>query len=145
MVYKTSDFGSSTQGERHNSYYANPIDKRRNPWYLRSHSVEIRKTQLHLQRSKFNSPLHGREPNSQPPWSNVNFKLTLFQNHQILRTISSGHDVIYSPAPFSVWGFNMAMVIVISFVRERKTSPIDYTPELLMRIVQSPTKLKEKI
>ena len=30
-------------------------------------------------------------------------QLTLFQNLQILRTISFGHDIIHSPAPFSVW------------------------------------------
>ena len=38
----------------------------------------------------------------------------------------------------------MTMVIVISIVRERKTVPNDYAPELLTRIVQSPTKLNDK-
>ena len=42
--------------------------------------------------------------NSLPPWSNLNSHLTLFQNPQILRTISSGHDVIHTPVPFPVWG-----------------------------------------
>ena len=37
------------------------------------------------------------------------------------------------------------MVIVISFVRERKTAPNDYVPGLLTRIVQSPTKLNDEI
>ena len=38
----------------------------------------------------------------------------------------------------------MTMVIVISFARVRKTAPNDYAPELLNRIVQSPTKLNDK-
>ena len=42
-------------------------------------------------------------------------------------------------------GFIMTMVIVISFAREHKTVPNDYAPELLTRIVQSPTKLNDKI
>ena len=43
-------------------------------------------TQGHLLRSKSNS------------------QLTLFQNPQILWAISSGHDVITTPALFPVWG-----------------------------------------
>ena len=53
-----------------------------------------------------------------------------FQNPQILKTISSGHDIIHTPASFPVWGFIMTMVIVISFARERKTAPNDFAPEL---------------
>ena len=71
---------------------------------LRSLSVEIRKTQLHLQRPKSNSQLNGRELNFLPPWSNLNFQLTLFQNPSILRNIFSEHDVIHTLSPFSVWG-----------------------------------------
>ena len=52
--------------------------------------------------------------------STVKIQLMSFQNPQILRTISSGHDVIRAPAPFPVWEFIMTMVIVISFVHERK-------------------------
>ena len=37
------------------------------------------------------------------------------------------------------------MVIVISFTHKRKTVPNDYAPEFLTRIVQSPTKLNDKI
>ena len=145
-----------------------PTNARRILRCLRFLSVEIRKTQLHLQWSKSNpqlfnsmaeSPttrlhgststltvwLSGGETNCLPPWSNVNFQLTLFQNPQILRAISSGHDVILTPAPFPVWGFVMTMVIVISFARERKTVPNDYAPELFTQIVQSPTKLYDKI
>ena len=82
---------------------------------------------------------------SQLSASMVQSQLTLFQNPQILRTISSRHDVIHIPAPFPVCGFIMIMVIVISFVRERKTAPNDDAPGLLTRIVQSPTKLNDKI
>ena len=99
--------------------------------------VEIRKTQLFD--SIAESPitrLHGPISTSQ---------LTVFQNPQILRTISSRHDIIHTPAPFPIWGFIMTIVIVISFVRERKTVPNDYAPEILTRIVQSPTKLNDKI
>ena len=56
------------------------------------------------------------ELNSLPPWSNLNW---LFQNPQILRTISSRHDVIHTPVPFPFWGFIMTM-IVISFACMRK-------------------------
>ena len=84
--------------------------------------VEIRKTQLFD--SMAESPttrLNG--PISTPNW--------LFcQNPQILRTISSGHDFIHTPASFPVWGFIMTMVIVISFAWDRKTAPNNYTPEL---------------
>ena len=77
--------------------------------------------------------------------SMINFQLILFQNPQILRTISSGNDVINTPALISCLGFIMTMVIVISFARERKAVPTDYAPELLTRVVQSPTKRKDKI
>ena len=45
----------------------------------------------------------------------------------------------------SCLGFIMTMVIDISFAHERKTVPNDYAPELLTRIVQSPTKLNDKM
>ena len=47
--------------------------------------------------------------------------------------------------PISCLGFIMTMVIVVSFAPERKNVPNDYAPELLTRIVQSPTKLNDKI
>ena len=68
------DFGSSTRGERHNSYYANHP---RHAAYLVMFKISVG------QNSTLNS---------------------LFQNTQILRTISFGHDVIHTPAPFPVWG-----------------------------------------
>ena len=116
-----------TQGEWHNFYSANHPNARRILWCLRSLSMEIWKIRLHLQRPKSKS------------------QRTLLQNPQILRTISSGHDVIHTPASFPIWGFIMTMVIVIFFAREHKTVPNDYEPEPLTRIVQSPTKLNDKI
>ena len=50
----------------------------------------------------------------------VQSRLTSFQNPQILRTISSGHDVIPTPAPFLVWRFIMTIVIAIAFACECK-------------------------
>ena len=86
--------------------YADPTPNVRYiSWCLRFLSVEIRKTQLHLQWSKSIFQLFGRELNYLPAWSNVNFHWLFFQNPQILRTISSGNDVINTPAPFSVWSF----------------------------------------
>ena len=62
------------------------------------------------------------------PWPNLNSQLTLFQNPQILRTISSGHDIIHTPVPFPSWGFIMTMVIVISFVHEHKLYQLTIYP-----------------
>ena len=45
--------------------------------------------------------------NTQLHLSTVKIQLTSFQNPQILRTISSGHDVIHSLALFPVRGFIM--------------------------------------
>ena len=44
-------------------------------------------------------------------------QLNLFSNSQ---PISSGHDVIHTPSPFSVWGLIRTIVIVISFARKCK-------------------------
>ena len=52
-----------------------------------SQSVEIRKTQARA--------------------SSVESPTGVFQNPQILRTISSWHDGIHTPVPFPVWGFIM--------------------------------------
>ena len=110
----------ATREEGHNSYNADTTNTRRILWCPRSLSVEIRKTQLHASTVE-NSILYAPMAETQlPPWSNFNSQLTLFQNLQVLRTISSGHDFIHTPVPFSVWGFIMTMVIVISFARKRK-------------------------
>ena len=71
---------------------------------VKSLLVEIRKTQLHASTVE-NSNLcpNGRDLNYLPPCFNVNSQVTVFQNLQILRTISSGHDVIHTSS-FPVWG-----------------------------------------
>ena len=96
-------------------------------WSLRSLLVEIRKTQLHLSTVKIQLP---------PQWSHLNW---LF--FKILRTISSS---TLQPH-FLSEGLWWQMMIVISFARESKTAPNDNAPGLLTRIVQSPTKLNDKI
>ena len=47
-------------------------------------------------------------------------QLNLFQNLPNSQPISSGHEVIHTPARISCLGFIMTMVIVISFACERK-------------------------
>ena len=66
--------------------------------------VEIQETQLHLPTVETQLSPQWQKLNCLPPWSNLNSQLTLFQNPEILRTISSSHDVIHTPAPFPVWG-----------------------------------------
>ena len=114
-----------TKRERHNSYDANHTI-----WpHKRSLSVEICKTPttcLNGRELNYLCP-NRRELNCLPAWSNVNLQLTLFQKPQILRPITSGHDIIHTPAPFFCLGFIMTIVIVISFAYERKTAPNDYT------------------
>ena len=58
------------------------------------------------------------------------FQVTLFQNLQILATITSGHDIYSHSSLISYLGFIMTIVIIISFARERKTVPNDWAPEL---------------
>ena len=135
-----SDFGPWRHEERDTilkslcwPYYADHtiwphLNVRHISWCLRSLSVEICKTWPHAStaESRLNGPI----------------STASFQNPQILRT---EHDVRHTPVSFPVWGFIMTMVIVISFAHEGKTAPNDYTPELLTRIVQSLTKLNDKI
>ena len=94
------------------------------------------RTQLQSSTSMADNPticLHG--PKSTPN--------SLFKNLQILRTIASGHDVIHTPASFFIWVF-MTIVIAISFAHERKLYPMLCT-WTKSRIVQSPTKVNDKI
>ena len=96
----------------------------------------------------------GRDPKN-PTTSfngqNLNFHLNgpistdSFQNPQILRTISSVPDDIHSPSQFPVWGFIMTIVIVISFVRERKLHQMFMHLKQETQIIQSLTKLNDKI
>ena len=107
-VLLTSDFGSSTGGERHNSYYANhtiwphkraahPVMFKigRDPKTLTTSSMV--KIQLSTSNSMAETQLSARVVQCQPSTA------AFFQNPQILRSISSGHDVINTPAPFPVW------------------------------------------
>ena len=89
--------------------------------------------------------LNGRIPNSRllGPISTLNwlfFKILKFSGPSLPSMVSSTHQPHFLPG-----GLLWQMVIVISFVRERKTVPNDNASELLTQIVQSPTKLNDKI
>ena len=90
---------------------------------LRSPSVEIRKP---------NYIFNGPNPT-------LNSKSSSSQDH-LFQAWRHPHS-----SRISCLGFIMTMVIVISFARKCKTVPNDYAPELLTRIVQSLTKLNDKI
>ena len=138
-VLWTFEFGSSTRGERHNSYYTDHTiltipNAQRILWCLRSPPVEIR---------KLNSSTEWPNPQlldfqSQLPTDSFS-KSSYFQDH-LFRAWHHPHS-----SHISCLGFIMTLVIVISFACERKTVPNDYAPELLTQIVQSPTKLNDKI
>ena len=121
----TSDFISSTRGERHHfvSYYANntpTLGTSRGPMSISQHHGRTPTSQHHCRTPT--SQQHGRTPTSQhhgrnstsavclsdripnclPTWSKVNCQLILFQNLQILWAIAFGHDVIHSLAPFPI-------------------------------------------
>ena len=85
-----------------------------------------------------------RQPNCQPTLSKVNSQLTLFQNLQILRTITFGHDAIHTPAPFPIWGFLWQWWLSYPLRTSIKLYPIS-VPWTKSRIIQSPTKLNDKI
>ena len=82
--------------------------------------------------------------NCLPAWSNVNLQLTLFQNLQILRIIASGHDVIHTPASFPIWGLLWQL-----WLSNPLCTSVNCTQCLCTwtksRIVQSPTKLNDRI
>ena len=96
-------------------------------------------------REKSNRRRNGRELNRLPPWSNANLRLhdsdfsfsipwsdpasqhhgrrnstESFQNFPNSQPISSGHDVIHTPASIFCLEFIITMVIVIFFAHERK-------------------------
>ena len=50
--------------------------------------------------------------------SMIKSHVTLLENSQTLRALSSGHDVIHTPASLPVWEFIMTMVIIVSFLSE---------------------------
>ena len=101
LVYLFLTFVSSTRGERHNFYYADHLQ-----WA--AHLVmfkicvgkDLQNLTTYLNCIRTNSPPQWLKLNSLPIWSNINSQLTLFQNPQIIRTISSGHDVIHTPIHF---------------------------------------------
>ena len=79
-------------------YFADPTrNVRCILWCLKFLCVKIRKT-----------PPHD---------STAENSTTFFQNRQILRTISSGNDIIHTPAPFPVWEFIMQIMIDVSFLQ----------------------------
>ena len=108
----TSNFGSSTRGERqclqvfrNHTMLTTPqnsvhlvVQSQFLNTMVGTQLLNIRVgIQLQLSAMEADNPtvcLHG--PKSTPN--------SLFQNLQILRTITSGHDVIHTPAPFTIWG-----------------------------------------
>ena len=85
----------TTRGERHNSYYADhTIWPHQRAVHLVMFKISVgRDPKIPTTSSTIENLTlcpNGRELNYLPPWSNINFQLTLFQNPQILRTISSG-------------------------------------------------------
>ena len=68
-----------------------------------------------------------------------------FQNLQIPRTISSGHDLIHTPASTLVWGLLWQWWLLYPSPRERKTAPNHFALNQETRTVQSLTKLNDKI
>ena len=107
-VLLTSDFGSSTRGERHSSYYADHtiwpptrVAHLAMFWISVGRDPKIPTTSFNSQ-----SQLSTQRQRTQLSASMVQCQLStvLFENLQILRTISSWHDVIHNSAPFPVWG-----------------------------------------
>ena len=97
---------------------------------------------IHLCRSK--TQLSPQWQNTQLTFSTVKIQLTSFQNPQILRTISSGRDVINTPAHFlsgvyyDKWWLSYPLRTSVNC-----TSWLCTWTET--RIVQSPTKLNDKL
>ena len=99
-----SDFGSWRHEGRETQFlkaYANHTMLTPTP---RAAHLVMFKISIHLCRSgpeKLNHHRNGRKLNSLPQVDSLpqlDSQLTRFQNPQILRTISSGHDVIHTPA-----------------------------------------------
>ena len=64
------------------------------------------------------------------------------QNPQILRTISSGHNIIHTPAYFLSRGLLWHIIIAVSFPFGRKTTASYYAPGL--RVIKNFIKLYNK-
>ena len=117
----------ATRRERHNTYYANLYPQRAAYLVMSKISVVRDPKNTTTSFNGQNPTPNGRIPNSR---LNVPISTDSFQNPQILWTISSGHVVILTPAPFPVWGFIMTMLIVISFAHEHNTATTNYALEL---------------
>ena len=117
----TSSMG--TRGERHNSYHVN------HPQHA-----------AHLVMFKISV---GRDLKKQTTSSTAQIQLSTYSFSKSLN--SQDHLFRAWRYPHSSPWFIMTIVIVISFMRLRKTVPNDYAPELLTQIVQSPTKLNDEI
>ena len=107
-VVLTSEFGSSARGERQNYYNADHIIW---PHKHAAHLVMFKisvcrhpKNPSTFSTAQSQLQLNGRELNSLSTWSNVNPQLTSFLKSSNSQPISSGYDVIHTPASFSVWG-----------------------------------------
>ena len=103
-VLLTPAFGSSTRGERHNSYYANPTQYAAHLVIIKI-SIGRDPKNLTATATVENSTLclNGRNLTTSS-MAHSHFSTDPFQNPQILWTISSRHNVIHTPASFPVWG-----------------------------------------
>ena len=108
----------ATRGERHNSYDANPIpcaanlvmfkisvgrDLKKN--LTTSSTAQIQISTAEYTTPSFNSSISTLCLNGRNSTLCLHRSISTpsFQNPQILRTISSGNDVIYTQAPIPVW------------------------------------------
>ena len=117
----TSDFGSSTRGD--SSYYAN------HTIWPHKHAI------LYAPMAKIQ--LSASMVQCQPSTD----VLLKFSNS---RPISSGHDVIHTPTSFPVWALLWQLWLSYPLRASVKCTQC-YPPEVLTRIVQSTTKLNDKI
>ena len=131
-VWLTSDFGSLTRGERHNSYYANQAQRAahlvmfKNSVGRDSKNLSTSSTAL-IKLLTFNSASMAETQLSTSMVEcqlSTDLKSSNSQDH-LFRTWGHPHS-----SPISCWGLLWKMVIVISFAHERKTVPNDYAPEL---------------
>ena len=111
-------------------------------------SEEIRKTQLHASKVANTAVcLNGRNSTDCLHNPMLTPNRLFFQNPQILRTISFGHDVIHTPVPFPFLGFIMAMCCIaislknfIHMQKHRRTPSFRYerllTSWLLSSVLQ---------
>ena len=149
MVNKFLDFGSSTRGERYNSYYADhTIWPFQHAAYPMMFKISVGRESKNPTTSSMDKiQLSSLRPNGRN--STIVFH-GLISTAEFLKS-SNSQDHLYRSwrhphsRPIFCLGFIMTRVIFISFVHERKTVPNGYAPELLTRIVQSPTKLNDKI